>query len=449
VVADLPTSARGGSWHGDTIVFGTRFDGLYRVSATGGGKPEPLTQLDKRTEATHRWPVVLPDGRHVLYLTSPTGGESDVNAVWVAPLDRPAQRKRLVATVANCAVAGDYLVFVRERALVAQKLDLDSLSLTGEPLPVAAGVGVDPLFSRAMFDATANTLVLQTGSSETTMRLMVTDRKGTASGEVPAPGHFGVMSLSPDGRSVAFSVLGSGANIWVVERSRGTASRLTFGVRDIGPVWSPDGKSIAYSRPPREIVIVPADGSGAERVVTRVEDGIDIVSWSPDGRFLVITHTGAPATNGLSLVSLADGSVRRLVRTTGRTGAAISRDGRWLAYSSEESGVSEVYVTRFPEGGGKWQVSSGGGRAARWSRDGKELYFIGGNDMLMAVAVTVAGDAPQFAPAEALFNVPGATPGVPYDVAPDGSFLVTRPVFAESKEPLKLITNWQEKLRPR
>ena len=448
--------ARGGAWHGDTIIFGSRFDGIYRTTS-GGSPPVRITTLDaKLNEATHRWPLFLPGGRHFLYLASPTGSEGPENTIWVAPLDAPQNRRALLKTVTNVALAGEYLVYVREGALVAQRIDLDSLTLHGDPLPVAPVVAIDSIFARAMFDATPSTFVLQSGGGQSLIRLMVLDGSGKIASEVDVPGAALGAVISPDQKSLAVTLLDRASgkqSVWVVDRTRGTTSRLTFGARDGAPVWSPDGKWIAHNSRDQsgsgpEIILLRADGSGVRRVLTRVDDSITPHSWSPDGRYIVASRRGRTATE-LWAVDVADGSLRRLFGGSSTFGApaAVSRDGKWLAYSSDETGAMELYLTRFPSAAGKWQVSNAGGRLPRWSHDGKRLYYLDSREMLHVVEVDGAGDAPQLSKPEPMFRIHMGTPGHPYDVLRDGTFLVAQPTFDTSEEPLTLITNWTEKLR--
>jgi Tol biopolymer transport system component len=351
------------------------------------------------------------------------------------------------------AHAGDYLLFVRNRALVAQKLDRRTWTLTGEVLPIAPAVAIDSLFSRAMFDASADTLVLQKSGGQSAVHLKVVDGKGTTKGDIPITGAAMSATWSPDGGSMVMSILDTTSgrqSVWLHDRQRGTATRLTFGQRDVSPVWSPDGKWIAYGTADdggltREIVRIPSRGGGAEETLVQVPAGIVPLSWSPDGRHLAVMRPGKNF-NEVWALSVEDKSLRLLARANG---ASISRDGRWLAYTSDEGAGTEVFLTRFPAGGGKWQVTNGGGQFPGWSRDGKKLYYVSRGETLMAMPVTLGENAPELLPPAEMFSVSTGSPSIPYDEAPDGSFVVSQPVFSDSEEPLHVIVNWQEKLRKR
>jgi Tol biopolymer transport system component len=261
--------------------------------------------------------------------------------------------------------------------------------------------------------------------------------------------------LSPDDKFLAFVALGptSGSqNIWILDRARRTTSRLTFGALDSAPVWSPDGKWIAYSAadvlPNKKVVIKATDGSGAERDILRGDDiAASPTSWSPDGRNLLVRRLpGGAANPEIWIVSLTDGTARPLLRGRRHDQATISPDGRWLAYTADENGTPQWYLTHFPELRGKWQAFSSEARFARWSRDGKQLYYSAGDDMLTAVGVDLSGEAPRFSNPEAVSRISAGVPGIPYDVTNDGKFLLAVPAFDESSLPLTLITNWKAKL---
>ena len=452
VLCDSP-AGRGGAWHGDTILFGNRFDVIYRTNSSGAA-PAKLTKLDP-SESTHRWPLFLADGRHFLYLTSPTGAVTARNAVWISSLDQPAKRRKLLSTPANVAIAGDYLFYVRERALVAQRFDPKRLALTGEPIPIAPSISLDTLYSRAMFDATESTLVLQRGG-ESTARLVLLDRKGVMQTDYDVVRALLGPRLSPDQTQVAMVLLDARTavqNIWIMDRARHTVSRFTFGARDVGPVWSPDGKWIAYAAEDqgstRKLVLKPTDGSAGEHVLLR--GGNDTlaqpVSWSSDGRTLmVVRHQDRASENEVWAVSVGDGTARRLMHGRGLNHPQLSPDGRWLAYIADENGSVDVYLTRYPDLRGRWQVSSGESRFPKWSKDGKEIYYISGSEMLTAVRVDGSGEAPRFSSPETLFHLSLASNANAYDPTSEGNFIVAVPVFDESQEPLTLITNWKAKL---
>jgi eukaryotic-like serine/threonine-protein kinase len=287
------------------------------------------------------------------------------------------------------------------------------------------------------------------------------DRAGTVLGSIGSPddNNLSMIALDPAGqRIVAQRTILGNFDIWILDTSRGVPTRLTFDpATDNVPLWFPDGQRVIFlsTRTGRfELLEKSADGAGDEHVV--IEDGGVPVSWSPDGRFLVYSRPDPKTGSDLWMVPM-NGERKPLpvVQTAGdQFGGDISPDGRWLVYESNESGQFDVYVQRFQDAGGKWQVSVEGGTQARWSRDGRELYFVGPDARLMATPVRTSADGktldlgtpvPLFRPR--LASGSGATPGrAQYAVAPDGRFLVNTVVEDTAASPITVVVNWAQAL---
>ena len=283
----------------------------------------------------------------------------------------------------------------------------------------------------------------------------------TEVGERPAPlaKRRGILRpvLSPDGTHLAvsiFSGLQGTGDVWIFDLQRGTSTRLTFGpaLQQI-PVWSPDGKTVFYAssaKGPPHIYAKAADGSGAERPVLESNEAVEIpVSISPDGRYLVYERRDLVSSQtGIDLWALplsGDGKPFPIVQSAfDDTHPAVSPDGKWMAYQNNESGRMEVYITAFPGGGAKWEVSSNGGTNARWRRDSKEFYFLDPADNLMAVDVSTANNAVRLGVPHALFQMVGAERQFgPYDVSANGKkFLINSANLQEGNEPVTLVQNW-------
>lgn len=385
IVCDAP-NGRGGTWNRDgVIVFNPdALGGLYRVPSWGGS-PVPITTLEaSRYESSHRWPMFLPDGKHFLYLAANFSGEYDYNTIFLGALDS-TERRLLVSSSANAVfVEPGYLLYLRDRSLVAQPFDRRSYVVSGEPHILTDEVLYFPQVDRAVFSASTGVLVTQTGKGVSVSQLMWFDRTGKPVGTVGMPGSHDNVRLSPDGRRVATDQIdpdGRNIDIWIYEPARNAAARLTFHpALDQAPIWSPDGKQILFSSNHTLSVNGPAafrlflknaDGSGSEQGVGSFDARLaNAWDWSRDGKHILfrkdneLWHLSVPERVPTPLFQ-GPGTIRN---------AQFSPDGRWMAYASNETGNMEVYVSSFPIGSGKWQISSAGGEEPRWRADGKELF---------------------------------------------------------------------------
>ena len=381
---------------------------LRRVSASGGKGTVVL--YDSTYGGGMSMPVALPRSRGLLFQECSSGCVT----MSLHVLDLRTGRHKLLL---NDAAEGWYLptghlLYVRRDgvALVA-RFDLQRLEMAGEAVPVLENVFVNAGFAQLAWSP-SGTLVYVRGTGGT---LENTIARASLDG-VAAPvdtawhGPIASLALSPDGRRVAVSS-GSTAgalNIWIKQLDRGPFTRLTFGGNDRRPTWSPDGKLVAFVRDTAGNSIVlahPADGSGPDRVMARIDRRVQEVEWSRDGRWLVLrTDNGQAGAGDLVGVRMGDTVPVGLVTDPfTELHPALSRDGHWLAYASNESGTSDVYVRPFPNtGGARYQVSNGGGDEPRWSPDGRRIYFLDASRRLVAAdvragpAFTVAGQRPLF-----------------------------------------------------
>jgi DNA-binding winged helix-turn-helix (wHTH) protein len=392
----------GASWGEDgSILYAPDYaSGLRRVAAAGG-LPTVLTTPDARAgEIGHRWPEVLPGGRAALFTVWRRGGWKDAS---VELLDLHSGHRRVLirgGSYARYAPTG-HLVFARAggtRGLAAVPFDLERLAVFGSPVAVLDGVRTDPAQGGGQFTLSRDgTLVYLPGGPQGNGRAvyrLAPDGDGRA---LPLPARpYRNLALSADGRRLALTVRElDRSELWVSEIDRGNLSRLTYEGDSIEPVWSPDGRSIAFawarSGGRHEIFRVAADGSRPpERLLGGEGNSRFPTSFSPDGRLLAFTEI-APATGGDLWVLPLGGAPRPFLRTGfNEEGARISPDGRLLAYESNESGSMEVYVRSFPGPGGKWQISVGGGALPAWSADGRRIVYRSGTK-LMAVELTQGG----------------------------------------------------------
>ncbi|MFN2480058.1 MAG: protein kinase, partial [Pyrinomonadaceae bacterium] len=388
-------ASRGGTWNRDgVIIFGDTSGPLYRVSASGG-EPTPVMPLDQsRLESSHRWPQFLPDGRHFLYFVR--SGQIESRGVYVGSLDSK-ETKRLIPTALNATYAPPgLLLFMREETLMAQKFDAEKLELAGEPFPVAEHVAYNIGLGRGAFSVSENgVLAFRSGSGDRD-RLLWFDRGGKQIGTLGAPGIYFTLWLSPDERQAAVEStdprMGT-PDIWLFDLARGIPSRFTTDpAGDTSPLWSPDGSRVVFSSSRegvRHLYQKIASGGGQEELLFKSSEEKVPDDWSSDGQ-LILYQTLNPKTKwDLWVLPMSgDRQPAPFLRTEfNEVQAQFSRDGKWVAYTSDVSGAPEVYVQTFPASGGRWRVSTGGGSQPRWRRDGRELFYIAPDRKLMAVSI--------------------------------------------------------------
>ena len=448
---------RGGTWSPNgTIVFAPNTNGpLYRVPSTGGN-PTPVTTLDQsREEVSHRFPWFLPDGHHFLF----TGRSTDPakNAIYVGDTESNQQR-RIAPVSSNAAYAPPgFLLFVRERVLMAQFFNARSFQLSGEPFPIAEPVDFITGNVQGSFSVSQNgTLAYYSAGAGLNSRLTWFDRGGKALGNVGPAGSYFAPALSPDGGTLAADILDSQTgtyDLWLYDLARNTGSRFTTDPKhDDHPIWSPDGTRIAFSSDRKgHYDLYQKSVNGAEKEELLLESPLPKFpsDWSKDGRFIVYYQLDPKTKFDLWLLPRSgDAGSRKpvpLLQTPfNESWAKISPDGRWLAYTSDETGSSEVYVQSFPSLGGKWKVSVDGGSRPVWRRDGKELFYIGTNLKLMAATVK-PGSSFQTSSSKPLFDT-RLTSSRLFDVSQDGRFLVINPI-EEPTPPMTVVVNWNSKIR--
>jgi serine/threonine protein kinase/Tol biopolymer transport system component len=456
VVTDASNS-RGGAWSpSGTILYGPNPAlGLWTVPDSGGAgqpftKPEAIVHTPNR-----RWPQFLPDGKHFLCFA-----RSDVSAsesgVFAGSLDGGPLKLVLHSDSSAVYAPPGYLLYVQGGVLVGQKFDARTLSVSGEPLPLAQHAEVNSIVYRGIVTASDNgILVYGTGSGEQgSYSINWADREGKILGTVGDPAEYSDPRISHDGTKLAVSIdTGEGGNnIWVIDLVHGTRNRVTFGNGiNAGSTWSPDDKSLIFSSGRGGIYQLyqqPADGSGEAKRLTDSTTTEIAGYWSRDGKYLAYTvpnpTSGAnqiwilPLTGGAKPYPFIQGNYEAL-------NPAISPDSKWLAFTSNETGHNEIYVVPLAGGAGKWQISSGGGIEPRWSAAGDEIAYISPDGDLMAASIDSSANSIRVGNVAKLLHV-GETSALTifrYDVSPDSKrFLVLTVGTQAHTDPLTIVTNW-------
>ena len=453
---------KGGSWSSrGVIVFAPDANSALQRVPEGGGEPAPVTKLDAaRGDDSHRHPRFLPDGRHFLYLArTPGGGERGDNAVVVGSLDGGAD-KVILRSPAAAEYAGGRLLFLRERTLLAQPFDPKRLELSGEAVPLSDDLRlVSPGAAQAVLSASAGVLVYQQGQAGLERKLVWRDRAGKALGGLGDPARYLFQAaLSPRGDAAAVSVQdqSTGAtDIWTYEIARGVRSRFTFDPRvDVSPTFSRDGEVVVFASTREEkpgLYRKPVGGAGAEELLFESKSDIAPTDFTPDGRTLTFTWQSEKSSWDVWALPL-DGQKKPvpLVQTPRvECCGAFSPDGRFLAYSSDESGRFEVYVVPYPSTGRKWQVSSQGGAWPRWRADGREILYQALDGTVTAAEVAASGPTLTVGAAKPLFKARVAA-GIEYVFRPTADaqrFLVVETTEEDTPRPLTVVLGWPAALR--
>ncbi len=461
IVADVPDYG-GGSWNREeTLLFvPDSSKGLYQMAASGGA-PVPVLEVDKSKYEGCSGPRFLPDGKHFLYHAHALDTAS--SRTYFTSLDGKENRLLLKGEVPNVTYGSGYLFYVLEKTLMAQAFDPERGQLKGDAHPVAERIALDS-YGIGFFSVSENgVLIYQAGDLLRQRRITWFDRGGKELGSGEAVGYSGTLRVSPDGAKLAFLGGKTGSDIWVEQLARGFPMPLTNDpeAEHKHMTWSPDGSRILFrllSPKARGIYQMNSNGGGGMELVLAQgtsDQTIWPTSWSPDGRFILYVRAEPPFTPLQQEVWVLplDGDRKPRLFVQHAYDGQFSPDGRWVAYTSHESGEGEIYVVPFDatkvlstasgaaiELAGRWRISASGGTLARWRGNGKEIFYPGGDKQMMAVAVDGRGNSFEAWKEQVLFKLPQGV-GL-YDVTPDGKRFAVPIQEVNGNTPLTLVQNW-------
>jgi Tol biopolymer transport system component len=460
-LAEVGDGRGDGSWStsGWILLDGSRGDSLIAIPAAGGAA-QPASRLDRvRGDQNHASPRFLPDGRHFIYMAYRNLRGQIKPAIMLGKLGSFDARELGPCNGDVEFVPPHTVLYSIGSSLVAQTLDIGRGALIGDPVPVAEGIPPDTPY---LFSAGGSSLAI-TNASGTSSELVWLDRAGRLLSRVGEPNGYRDIALSPDERSAAVAIADPVTgldDIWVRDLERGLSTRLTFDrTQETGPVWSADGSRIFYSSDRQGgnylTYSISASGTGSEDTLDIGNSGNEgPMCASSDGKLLLIGASKGTSWDWDVMVRDIEGKQAPRPFCTSPSvefGPMLSPDGRWLAYSSDETGRWEIYVRSFPEGLRKWRVSSGGGSSCAWSKNGRELIYQDPTNDLIAVPVASGAEFQPGRPVP-LFHADVTTFGWAvhrWAVTSDGQrFLVNQSL----KNPLRGITvtrNWMAALPPR
>jgi len=451
VICDVPGGlTRGFSWNRDGVILVARNDNvIVRISDTSG-EIKPVTTLDKdKKETVHAVPVFLPDGNHFFYAI--LSSIPDNSGIFVGSLD--GQVKKRVAPLGNrlegIAYASQGYLILSTGAVTAQRFDPKTLTLSGQLASIADG---------SLLSVSDNGLLVyrKPAAPPAARQLTWFDRNGKQTGQLGVSGNYGDIQISPNGDRVALDINdpGMARDVWVMDVTRAVLSRVTLEMTDDwNPSWSTDGSRIVFASAGQggtaHIHTKSATGAGNEDLVFQSDSNEIPTDWSPNGRYITFSRTKTGGGVDLWVLDATEKKASPFIESRfDKAQSKISPDGRFIAYTTNDSGMYQIVVQSFPDPtGGKWQITSQGGIEPKWRHDGRELYYLGLDGKLMAVSIkgekTIEAGTPTVLFDTPLTVVRGQLPRTHrYDVAPDGRFLIAVPKASAATPPIIAVMNW-------
>jgi serine/threonine protein kinase len=437
-----------GAWNKDGVILYLPQPGhpILRTRA-GGGEPTPVTRIEPGRQTDGQFgPRFLPDGHHFLYFVR-VGND---RGTYVGDTEKPETKRLIEGAVSPMYVPSGQILFLRQGTLLAQPFDVSRLEITGSAVEVAQHV--------VAFAAAENGTIVYRTSPKVQLQMSWINRMGKEVGKIEQTGNM--PALSSDGRRLALMQFQDNPDLWLLDVARGVLSRFTSNpANEVFPVWSPDDESIAFSstriKGAHDIYRKNVAGSSAEELLLATDEDKLVTDWSRDKRYLLyFTYNSKTQFDIWALPMTGERKPFPVVQTEfDERSGQFSPDGKWVAFQSNESGQSEIYVQSFPNAGPRIRISTGGGAQVRWRRDGKELFYVSLDRSMMAVPIRFSADGSMVengTPVR-LFqthiqSAPDNLDGQQYNVSPDGErFLINGAAEDAMAPPISVILNWKPK----
>jgi eukaryotic-like serine/threonine-protein kinase len=444
-------SGRGGTWSSNgTILFASETRSpIYAVPAAGG-VPLAVTRLESTGSSTHRWPGFLADNDHFVFFAASHNAASASGTIYLQSLTHNSPI-RLTGADSNAQAVGSALLFVTGGKLLSQSLDVGRATLGPQATVLAANVDYDRGLWYANFAASASSLVYHTRSDPDRGQVIALfDEQGNRIRDISHPGAFFSVNLAPDGRTIASGCGDPNRNICLVHLD-GTVTQVTNSPLSSAAIWSPDSTAIAYDRhhdPSHfRLLLKWLIGNVPEQEIFGSSEGLHPLSWHPDGKHMLV---GTNETGACCVLRVLDLSTRRLSPYLPSKSATLvarfSPDGRWVAYQSDDTGTSEIYISSYPVPRTRYRLTKSGGASPRWSRDGHMLYFLAPGQVITSVEISSNGTALIFGEPHPLFSPPLLAPPFDrdsFDVDATGHHFVVNTVGVGDSSPLVLVSKWE------
>lgn len=468
-ICDAEPLPGGGAWNRSGVILFAPGQGttLFQVPANGG-KPQPVQKLNAaKFEHAHLWPQFLPDGNHFVFFV--LSDSPAAMGVYIGSLDSPNYTMLFQSetnAVYSPPAAGDagkhgYLLFIRDRSLMGVGFNASHLKLAGDPIMLQEDVGAVQSFSLSPISVSDNAILVYQSVSPATRQLSWMDRSGKPLNAVGEGGVWGTPRISPDGTRAMVAKAGKeqkNEDLWLVDQT-GNIAQFTSGPAHKGsPVWSPDGSRIAYYSEVGgvyDIVVSPSNAGSKVEPLLKSAEAKYPTDWSRDGKYLLFGVLTEGTKSDIWAMSIPDRRAGPVLDTIYSEGyAALSPDGKWLAFQSDESGRYQIYVQPFDgiTRGTKrrYDISTeAGGATPRWRADGQELFYMTNSGRMMSAQVHPEGEEFRNDPPQPLFQT-RTIPGTYnlFDVGPDGQkFLMNLPLEWPNASPITVVTNWTEKVK--